>query len=487
MIKQKSIKYNFIFNLMRNLSSILFPMITLPYLSRVLQPEGIGKINFADQFVAYFVILASLGIPLYGTREIAKVRDDREKLNEVFNEIFIINIVTSIIAYSLFFIFFLTGDKLQKEQLLFLVTSLNIIFITIGIDWFYQGIEKYDYITIRSIIVRIVCLGLMFCFVKTKEDYIISAAITVSGNVGANFFNLIQARKLVKYDIFKKYELKKHIKPVITIAFSTMAANVYLTLSTVMVGYLDKVNPDKAVGYYTISNKISTMIKTLIISLGVVLIPRLSYYIKNGMQEEYNRIAKKTINFLFLIGFPTVVGLMILSKNVMIIFSGARFIDAVPAMMIMTPVIIFSTLSNFFGQQILYTNGQEKKMLVSVIAGAILNIGMNFILIPMYSYIGAAISLLATEIIVAIIRIYYGKKYVNINLIGINFVKVLISTFVMGVMVLILQKELHMGILMNTALSVLAGVIVYGIMLMLIKEELTVDESGKIIKKLKTR
>jgi len=113
-------------------------MITLPYLSRVLQPEGIGKINFADQFVAYFVILASLGIPLYGTREIAKVRDNREKLTEVFNEIFIINIVTSIIAYGLFFIFFLTGDKLQKESLLFIVMSLNIIFITIGVDWFYQ-------------------------------------------------------------------------------------------------------------------------------------------------------------------------------------------------------------------------------------------------------------------------------------------------------------------------------------------------------------
>jgi O-antigen/teichoic acid export membrane protein len=485
MIKQKSIKYNFVFNLMRNLSSILFPMITLPYLSRVLMPEGIGKINFADQFVAYFVILASLGIPLYGTREIAKVRDDREKLNDVFNEIFIINICTSIIAYAVFFIFFFTSNKLEKEQLLFIIMSLNIIFITIGVDWFYQGIEKYDYITIRSIIVRIICLVLMFCFVKTKEDYIISAAITVAGNVGANFFNLIQARKYIEYNIFKKYNLRKHIKPVITIAFSTMAANIYLTLSTVMVGYLDKVNPDKAVGYYTISNKISTMIKTLIISLGVVLIPRLSYYIKNGMSDEYNRIAKKTINFLFLVSLPIVVGLMFLSNNVMIIFSGSKFIDAVPAMMIMTPIIIFSTLSNFFGQQILYSNGQEKKMLISVVAGAVLNIGMNLILIPMYSYIGAAISLLATEITVAVIRIYYGKQYVNVDLFGKNFSKSLISTIFMGIVVWILQKKIHTTVILSTAILVIAGVVVYVTMLTLTKEELFIEETTKLRKKLK--
>lgn len=483
MIKQKSIKYNFIFNLMRNLSSILFPMITLPYLSRVLQPEGIGKINFADQFVAYFVILASLGIPLYGTREIAKVRDNREKLTEVFNEIFIINIVTSIIAYGLFFIFFLTGDKLQKESLLFIVMSLNIIFITIGVDWFYQGIEKYDYITIRSIIVRIVCLVLMFCFVKSKDDYVISAAITVAGNVGANFFNLVNARKYIKYEIFKKYEFKKHIEPVITIAFSTMAANVYLTLSTVMLGYLDKVSPDKAVGYYTVSNKISTMIKTLIISLGVVLIPRLSYYIKNGMQEEYNRIAGKTINFLFLIGLPTVVGLMIVSKNVMIIFSGSRFIDAVPAMMIMTPVILFSTLSNFFGQQILYSNGQENKMLISVIAGAVLNIGMNIVLIPVYSYVGAAVSLLITEIVVALIRVYYGKKYVNLNLFDRNFFKILISTVIMGAVVFILQR-LKIGVAAETVISVTAGGVIYAVTLSVLKEKLFMEEFGKIIRKI---
>lgn len=486
MIKQKSIKYNFIFNLMRNLSSILFPMITLPYLSRVLEPDGIGKINFAEQFVAYFVILASLGIPLYGTREIAKVRDDREKLSEVFNEIFIINIVTSIIAYGMFFVFFITGDKLQKENLLFIIMSMNIIFITIGVDWFYQGIEKYDYITIRSIAVRTICLILMFCFVKTKEDYIVSAAITVAGNVGANFFNLINARKYIKYNIFKKYKFKKHLVPVLTIAFSTMAANVYLTLSTVMLGYMDKLNPDKAVGYYTISNKISTMIKTLIISLGVVLIPRLAYYIKNKMYEEYNRIAKKTVNFLFVIGVPTVIGLMILSKNVMIIFSGSKFIDAVPAMMVMTPVIIFATLSNFFGQQILYSNGQENKMLISVLAGAVLNIGMNIILIPAYSYIGAAISLLTTEIVVSVIRIYYGKKYVKFNLFDINFFKIIIATIVMGSVVFAIQL-LEIGVVLETVLSVVTGCTVYTVLLYIIKEKLFAEEFSKIIKKIARR
>ena len=477
-----SVRYNFVFNLIRNLSSLLFPMITLPYLSRVLEPAGIGKISFADQFVAYFVIIASLGIPLYGTREIAKVRDDKEKLNEVFNEIFQINILTSIFAYGLFFIFFIFGDKMQKESLLFIITSLNIIFITVGVDWFYQGIEKYDYITIRSLIIRVISLILMFIFVKTKEDYVISAAITVGGNVGANFFNLINARKYINYQILKKRDLKKHIEPVITIAFSAMAANIYLNLSTVMLGYFDKGNADNSVGYYTVSNKISTMVKTLIISLGVVLIPRLSYYVKEKMTAEYERIGKKAINFIFVISIPIVFGLIILSKNIMIIFSGSKFIGAVPAIMIMTPIIIFSAVSNFFGQQILYSNGQEKKMLYSVIVGAIVNIISNIILIPIYSYVGAAISLLITEITVSLIRTYYGKEYLKINIFSKNFFKCLVAATIMEMVILEINGIIK-GVILSTAVSVVVGALIYGIMLLIMKEEIINEELIKIRKR----
>lgn len=478
-MKTASIKKNFIFNLVRNISMILFPMITFPYLSRVLEPEGIGKINFANSIIQYFIMIASLGIPLYGTREIAKVRDKRNELNQTVNELLQINLLSTLIAYTLFIILYNFVPRINKESLLFLVTSFNIIFTTIGIEWFYQGIEKYEFITKRVLIVRIISIILMFLLVKTKEDYIVSAIISVLGNVGANIFNFIYAKKYIKYKLFKKYNLKKHIKPILIIFGMSVAISIYINLDSVMLGFL---KGDEAVGYYTASIKLNKMVLSIITSLGVVLIPRLSYYIAEGLEREYKTIVKKAFNFIVFISLPSMLGLIILSKNIIILFSGENFYPAITTMKIITPIIFFISLTNFIGIQILYPLNKEKIVFYSVIIGAITNFSLNLLLIPKYSQNGAAISTVIAEFSVLVVQIMLGKKYLKVKLIDSTKLKYLFASIIMGLMVY-LTNNLFGNIIVNLFVSIFLGSSVYLLILLILKEELVLEMLKKVFRR----
>ncbi|ERT67845.1 polysaccharide biosynthesis protein [Cetobacterium somerae ATCC BAA-474] len=476
--KTPNIKYNFIFNILRIITNILFPIITFPYVSRILNPDGIGKVTFTNSISAYFLMFASLGIPLYGIREIAMVRDNSKKLEKVTSEIFLLNFITTIVISILYFIFLYLG-YLGKERTLLEIMSLNIFLTFIGIEWFYQGMEEYRYITIRSIIFRAMSLILIFSLVKTKEDYIIYGAIMVFSSVGSNIFNFFKLKTFIKLS-FKNLEMKRHIKPIITIFSMNIAISIYTNLDNVMLGYK---STDISIGLYSSGIKMVKLVLGIVTSLGAVMLPRISNYIHNEMEVELKSLLDKSFKFITLLSLPCCLGLYLTSKEIILIFSGEGFIDAVNTMKYLTPIIIFIALSNFIGIQILYPRGEEKKVLISVIIGAIINFSLNWILIPKYAQDGAAISTTVAEGLVLLVQILLGYKYLRFIKYDFEFFKTIIATIFMGIIIIIFDKYYVDNIYLSLLFKILIGSSSYLIVLIILKDKFIYEIFNKILKR----
>ena len=212
--KVKSVKFNFIMNSILTASSMIFPIITYPYVSRILQPEGIGTVSFANSVITYFSMFAQLGVPTYGIRACAKVRDDKEKLSRTVQEIMLINLVTCLIVYLAFGISLYLVPQFRQEKLLYVIMGSLILFNTIGVEWLYKGLEQYSYITVRSIIFKFIALIAMFLLIREKEDYIIYGGITIFAAAGSNVLNFINLRKYISLRPVGGYDFRQHLKPI---------------------------------------------------------------------------------------------------------------------------------------------------------------------------------------------------------------------------------------------------------------------------------
>ena len=238
MSEKKSLKLNFFMNAMLTMSSFLFPLISAPYIYRVLQADGKGKVTFATSLIAYFLMLARLGIPTYGVRACAKVRDDKQALSKTAHELLIINLIMSVVAYGLLFLALAFVPQLREDRLLYLVVSLTIIFDTIGMEWLYKALEQYSYIAIRSMIFKLVALVGMFLLVRSKEDYVIYGGLTILAASASSVFNFFHARKYISMRPMGGYKLSPHIKAVAIFFAMTCASTVYTNLDTVMLGFM---------------------------------------------------------------------------------------------------------------------------------------------------------------------------------------------------------------------------------------------------------
>ncbi|MGL4865088.1 MAG: flippase [Cetobacterium sp.] len=474
----KSLKSNFIFNIFRIITNLLFPIITFPYVSRVLNPEGIGKVTFTNSISEYFLMFASLGIPLYGIREVAKVRDNKEKLEKSTSEIFILNLVTTIII-TIFYFGALYLGYLGKEKYLLEIMSLNIFLTFLGVEWFYQGIEEYKYITIRSIIFRMIALVLIFTLVKTKDDYVIYGAITILSTVGSNILNFLKLKTFTKLS-FKNLNIKRHLKPILTIFSMNMAISIYTNLDNVMLGYR---STEASVGLYSSGIKLVKLVLGIVTSLGAVMLPRISNYIHNGMENELKNLLDKAFKFIILLSLPCFLGLYLTSEEIILIFSGEGFKNAILTMQYLTPIIIFIAMSNFIGIQILYPRGEERKVLISVIVGAIVNFSLNWILIPRYAQNGAAISTTIAEGLVLLVQIILGYKYLKFIKFNFEFFKAVIATIFMGIMIITFNKYYIGNIYLSLLVKLLIGGGSYLIALIVLKDKFIYEIFNKILKR----
>lgn len=423
-MKTKSVKFNYIMNTLLMASSILFPLITFPYVSRILHPVGTGKVAFATSVITYFSMFAQLGIPTYGIRETARLRDNKEELTRFVHEILIINFVTCAFVYTAFFLCVNLSSRLRADQGLFVIMSGAILFNTIGMEWLYRGLEQYAYITIRSIIFKFIALVCMFLLVRQEGDTTVYGLLTVLASVGSNIFNLFHAHRYIKMKPVGGLNFKRHFKPILVFFFMSVATTIYTNLDNVMLGFMKN---DEEVGYYNAAIKIKSALVSLVASLGTVLLPRASYYIKNNQIDGFNAIARKAIHFTLLISFPLTVYFCEFSRDCILLLSGSQYLPAIAPMIIIMPTIIFIGLTNIIGLQIFIPLGMEKLVLFSVLGGAVVDFIINYFLIPLFSSSGAAIGTLVAEFVVLIIQYFGGHENTEGLFKGISFWKIMVS------------------------------------------------------------
>ena len=394
-MKQKSLKLNFIMNAILTMSSFIFPLITFPYVSRILQPVGTGRVAFATSLITYFNMFAQLGIPTYGVRACAKVRDNREELTRTAHELLFINLFMSLLSYiglgaALFFI-----PRLREEKALYLVISLTIFLSAVGMEWLYKALEQYTYITVRSITFKFAALIAMFLLVHEKDDYVIYGGITIFASSASNIFNWIHARKYIDRKWIGNYHIKKHLKAIFIFFSMACATMIYTNLDAVMLGFM---KTDEDVGYYNAAVKIKTILVSIVTSLGTVLLPRVSYYVEHGQMDKFREISAKALNFVVLAAVPLMIYFMIFARYGIYFLSGSAYEGSILPMQIIMPTLLFIGITNILGIQILVPLGKEKIVLYSEIAGAVTDLILNTLLIPPYAYAGAALVTLASQI-----------------------------------------------------------------------------------------
>ncbi len=394
--KRVSVKKNAILNMIKQLCVIVFPIITFPYVSRVLGAENYGKVDWSRSWADYMTMVAGLGITNYAIREGAKLRGEKKALGTFVNELFTLNICSTVIAYVLICAVSLFYGKLADYLPLVLTLSLATVFTTLGTDWVNSIYEDYAYITLRYIVCSLISVALLFIFVKKREDYGIYAFTNVSGTVLANVFNFYYIRK--KWDIHPRFtlspEVKKHLSVVLIMFSTAVATKIYITSDVTILGII---KDDETVGIYGAATKIYSLVKHLFNAMLIVAIPRISAEIKNGEYKKISAQLNKVLNALLVIALPGTVGLVTLREPIIYAISGEEFLPAEGALLILSIALLFATLACFFVNVIMIPFGMEKKVLKYTVISALINIVLNIILIPFMSEKAAALTTLISE------------------------------------------------------------------------------------------
>lgn len=477
--KQKSLKLNFIMNAILTMSQFIFPLITFPYVSRILLPVGTGKVSFATSLISYFSMFAQLGVPTYGIRACAKVRDNREELTRTAQELLSINIVMDVISYGALALALIYIPRLQEERTLYVVISATIFLTSIGMEWLYKALEQYTYITIRSIIFKFIALIAMFLLIHKQEDYVIYGGISILASSASNIFNFINIRRYINFKPIGNYNFHRHLKPMCVFFAMSCATTIYTNLDTVMLGFMVT---DKDVGYYNAAVKIKSILVSIVTSLGTVLLPRASYNIEHGLMDSFWEISKKAINFVFLIAIPLIIYFIFFAKEGIYLLSGSAYAGSIIPMQLIMPTLLFIGLSNILGIQVLVPLGKEKIVLYSEITGAIVDIIINALLIPRFASAGAAIGTLLAEFIVLTVQYYILRNEVGEIFKSIHYLKIILA-LVFSSIASLWVKLLEFGDFLMLIISAISFFGVYVLFLLITKENLVVEVFNQVIGK----
>lgn len=466
-MKIHSVKYNFIMNAILTVAGIIFPLITFPYISRVLLVEGSGKVAFATSVVTYFTMFASLGIPTYGVRACAIVRDNKEKLSKTVQELLIISGGTTLLTYIVFGISLFVIPEFAQERTLLLIVGLGIGLNTIGVQWLYNALEQYSYITTCSILFKVIGMILMFLLVKESSDYQIYGGVYVIASFGSYVLNFICLRKFVTFQKTGTYQFKQHLKHIMVFFAMSAGASIYLNLDVVMLRFLQS---NEAVGYYNAGIKVKTVLVTCVTSLGTVLLPRLSYYIETADKKAFQLMVGKAFRFVFVAASAVTVYFSIFARESILLLSGEAFLPAVGPMMILMPTVLLIGLSNVTGIQILTPNGREREVMYSIWGGAILDFVLNLIVIPKFSANGAALSTLLAEGMVLLLQCWFLRDVLWSYIRQVQCWKIVIALAVAFVMTIPVKIWIDSGVFVTLLVSAIVFFGGYAVVLLFLKE-----------------
>lgn len=477
-MKKKSVKKNYIYNMLYQLLLILLPIITTPYLARKLGAAGNGIYGYTLSIVTYFILFGSLGIAMYGQREIAYNQNDKEKRSNIFWELVIIKTITMLISMLIFFLFFCREGN---YSIYYKILLLEMLANTLDISWFYQGMEDFKKTVIRSFIVKIISLICIFTFIKSPSDLSKYMYIYCFSTL---FGSLTLWAGIWKYiNKPKKLKFMYHLPLIISLFIPQIAIQVYTVLDKTMLGSI--LNDMNEVGYYEQGQKIVKILLTVITAVGTVMMPRIANCYAEGNKQQIKAYMKKTFSFVFLLAFPLMFGIIAVANNFVPLFFGQGYDKVVPVMSILSLITLFISMSNVTGTQFLLSVKRQKEFTISVIIGAIVNFILNFILIKYYKSSGAAIATVVAEFTVTAVQCYFVRKDFDLKEIFKSSFNYIISAIIM-MMVCIFIDKVMIGRMTVILTQVIVGVITYFGILFVLRDKFLMDILNEnIIKKLK--
>lgn len=481
-MKEKSLFKNVIYNFIYTGLNLLFPLITAPYVSRVLGASNLGNVNFASAVINWFLIFAVFGTTTYGVREVAKRRNDHVRLNKLFSEIIIINGICSLIVLVVYYVAIFNIPKFSNELPLFLIMSLNIILNMVAIDWFFQGIEKYRYITVRNAIVKVISLIFLFLFVRQADHYVIYGLISVIVNGINGILNYTYSKKFVKLQ-FKNINLMVHFKPLSIFFIHSFIVHIYTNLDQVLLGFM---NDTKSVAFMNRAKMVTTMAISVSTAITNVTLPRASYYMEYD-KEKFRVLLGKVPNFILWVTIPITIGCIALSSNIMFLLGGEEFLEATVLLQVMSLTIIFSPLSTYLQYQVLVAAGKENMGLYCAIITSFISLILNILLIPKIGFIAAGIVQVLSEMGAVAMRYYIVKRnlgYKEVQFINKSSISYLSAGLIMGAVVIYIRMIIN-NILLSFILGSIVGAFIYITILLLTRENVTRLMLGKITSRFK--
>lgn len=406
----RSVAKNALFSGIKTISSMIFPLITYPYATRVLLAENLGKVDFTTAVISYFSLIAGLGIANYATREGAGLRQDDEEISEFASQVFTINVTSTIISYVLLIAIFCLWPRLRSYGVLVAVQALIVMGNTLGVEWVYTIFEDYGYITLRSIVVQIVSAVLLFTLVKHPSDYLIYASIIVFSNVGANIFNFIHARRYVRIRIVRSFDALRHLAPMLVLFGNAIAVTIYVNTDVTLLGIFQS---NHAVGIYGVAVRVYTIVKQLLNSVVNVSLPRLSLYCAKQQEAEYQALLHSVIHGLIVTALPILCILFLMSDYVVFIIGGMEFSDSATPLKILCFAAIPAIFATLEAYAILLPHKVEKYVLKSTVVGAVVNLTLNLVAIPLFGYNGAALTTAIAELSVCVTAFHFARPFLK--------------------------------------------------------------------------
>lgn len=477
-----SVKFNVLMNMIITSSSLIFPLITIPYASRVLGAGGMGAVAFAQSVSSYFSLVAILGVTYYGVKVCAEVRTNRLALSKVVKEILIILLCSTLVVYLAYTICIFTVPRFISEKALFLEFGVTIWLTSFGMEWFYQALEQYSYITVRSVAFKIIALILMFVLVRSQNDYVLYGFTVIFAGCASNILNILRIRKLIDFSTKQKLEIKRHFKPMVWYTAASIASGMYIQVDIVLLGFL---GTNTQVGLYQLVSKIKSVLVTAVNSVGNVMLPRLSYYKSHNQKDKNDELIAKNLNFVMIMGFAIIALLAICAKPIVLLMGGNGFLGSIPPLRIVGAAVLFSAMNIVLANHLM-SEGQEKAWAVVNMIGLSLAVLCNFMLIKWFSVVGAASSIVICEGCMFAMRAYVCKDLLARIRAKLNMFKILIAAIVASAVSFPLTL-----IYLNVFVELIAVACTFGItylaLLFLEKESFTRSMVQPILSKITSR
>ena len=479
---KSNILKNTILNTVKTLSSLLFPLITIPYVTRVLGVDNYGKVNFGTSIISYFTLIAALGLSTYAIRECSRVRDDRAKLSQLASELFSINMVTTAVSYALLAVVLIFFPQFHGYRQLIVIQSTVILMTTVGCDWLNSAMEDFQYISLRTIGFQVLSLVLLFVLVKKPDDYLTYAIISVISSGGANLLNVRYRRRYCDVGFTTQIPWKRHFLPIILLFVMSLAQTVFVSADTTMLGLMKN---DYEVGIYSTAIKIERIISQVVSSNVLVLMPRMSYLYATDDTEKINAMLRKILAVFLVIGLPCFAGAFAIADDLILLVAGAEYAAAGLPLKIAMFSFLFSLVGgSFLGNVVLLSSGREKAYMIICCITAVLNVGLNAILIPSFGAAGAAFTTAFCSLCILMMLVIVTRKSLKLQ----KLVRLFISPVVGALLIIAyckLATPLISGLIPRVAVCVCGSCLLYLVTLVVTRNEVLPMVLSNVKKRLK--